>query len=305
MNKYIKSLIALLAAAAALASCGKSDGGSKESKTDLSSAAVETDEPSQDSAEEDGIYLPSIYKEDVSLEVDPMQQYSGSELWHDERMYESASIRQYENPIDMSDYEEIGKVYGNGGIYWADGEDMLAQATGEAVLYKVDGYDEKDIVCMYFENTTLGKDTYYELRYFICLNGIYVKTGKDVYEDRLHIENFDRVSISKKSSDDPGKVESYDVSGKSEIDTLFDKLFKSEILDLDTAKDNWHHFVDDGVKRRILRFEDKNGETIFELNVFENGYVCSNDLGSNCIMNKLDKKACGDVISLFKRERSS
>ena len=98
----------------------------------------------------------------------------------------------------MKEYEEeylgekIGKAYGNHEHYWSDARSDLQEVTESSGIYRVKGFSDKNRVCLFYKSAgEEGESDYYVMQMFDCLNGIYLEYGRELFKERLCMDNFD------------------------------------------------------------------------------------------------------------------
>lgn len=163
-------------------------------------------------------------------------------------------------------------------------------------FYSVKGYDPKFMLCTKEAN---GIVTMY-----ICNNGITLKYGKELYEDRLHLsENIAGVQFESRESWFYSKEELYELDKEEAyIREFIEKLDAEEFLlcqDV-TVQEGWEHMVDSEIYH--LYFNMKDGTRI-HLRLHENGYVRFQGLWDLCV--KIPEESYGKIIDVFAQNGGS
>lgn len=143
-------------------------------------------------------------------------------------------------------------------------------------FYAVKGYDPSFMLCM--------KEPEDVVSTYICDNGITLKYGSELYEDRLHLSgNFESVQYESRDSWYYSRGERYQVDSDNEVILDF-------IAGMDSAQFIPYDSVplDEGRTSLVdtelyhLYFQMKNGTTV-HLRLHENGYVRFNGMWALCV----------------------
>ena len=243
------------------------------------------EEPSEYSVSEEGIIIPAM-EVTLSSETAAMSDMIGFFI------YEGRCYVYYEN---FSEVEEVvGEYLGTvtGMIdEWTPEEgyvDFAGSIRGD--FYSVKGYDPKFMLCTKEAN---GIVTMY-----ICNNGITLKYGKELYEDRLHLSgNIAGVQYESRESWFYSKEELYELDKEEAyIREFIEKLAEEEfLLCQDVAvQEDWEHMVDSEIYH--LYFNMKDGTKI-HLRLHEDGYVRFQGLWDLCV--KIPEECYDKLIDAF------
>lgn len=243
------------------------------------------EEPSGYVVSEKGISIPAL---EVSLakETAAMSDMIGFFI------YEGRCYVYYENFSEAEDVvgEYLGTVTGMIDE-WTPEEgyvDFAGSIRGD--FYSVKGYDPKFMLCTKEAN---GIVTMY-----ICNNGITLKYGKELYEDRLHLSgNITGVQYESRDSWFYSKEEVYELDKEEAyIREFIEKLDAEEfLLCQDIAEqEGLQHMVDSEVYH--LYFYKKDGTKI-HLRLHENGYVRFQGFWDVCV--KIPEECYDKLIDAF------
>jgi len=243
------------------------------------------EEPSGYVVSEKGISIPAL---EVSLakETAAMSDMIGFFI------YEGRCYVYYENFSEAEDVvgEYLGTVTGMIDE-WTPEEgyvDFAGSIRGD--FYSVKGYDPKFMLCTKEAN---GIVTMY-----ICNNGITLKYGKELYEDRLHLSgNITGVQYESRESWFYSKGELYELDKEEAyIREFIEKLDAEEfLLCQDIAEqEGLQHMVDSEVYH--LYFYKKDGTKI-HLRLHENGYVRFQGFWDVCV--KIPEECYDKLIDAF------
>ncbi len=157
-------------------------------------------------------------------------------------------------------------------------------------FYSVKGYDPEFMLC-----TKVGNG---DVTTYICNNGITVKYGKELYEDRLHLsENIAGVQYESRESWFYSKEELYELDKEEAcIREFIEKLAEEEFLlcrDIE-AQEGWQHMVDSEIYH--LYFNGKDGTKV-HLRLHEDGYVRFQGLWDLCV--KIPEECYDKLIDAF------
>lgn len=243
-------------------------------------------EPSSDySVSEEGITIPAL-EVSLSKEAAAMSDMIGFFI------YEGRCYVYYEN---FSEAEEVvGEYLGTvtGMIdEWTPEEgyvDFAGSIGGD--FYSVKGYDPEFMLCTKAGNGIVSM--------YICNNGITLKYGKELYEDRLQLsENIADVQYESRDSWFYSKEEVYELDKEEAyIREFIEKLDAGEFLlcqDVE-VQEGLQHMVDSEVYH--LFFYKKDGTKI-HLRLHENGYVRFQGLWDVCV--KIPAETYDKLLAAF------
>ena len=166
--------------------------------------------------------------------------------------------------------------------------DFAGSISGD--FYSVKGYDPKFMLCM--------KETNGVVSTYICNNGITVKYGKELYEDRLHLsEKIAGVQFESRESWFYSKEELYELDKEEAyIREFIEKLDAGEFLlcqDV-AAQEGWEHMVDSEIYHMYFNMNDG---TKIHLRLHEDGYVRFQGMWDLCV--KIPEEYYEKLISAF------
>lgn len=143
-------------------------------------------------------------------------------------------------------------------------------------FYSVQGYDPSFMLCM--------TDTDGAVSTYICNNGITLKYGSELYEDRLHLSgNIKAVQYESRSSWYFSQKERYQMDGVPDIVLDFIKEIDSALFfpcDLVPLGEGQTSVADTELYHLYFRMED--GTTV-HLRLHENGYVRFQGMSELCV----------------------
>lgn len=166
-------------------------------------------------------------------------------------------------------------------------------------FFAVKGYDPEFMLCMKHE--TGDVETY------ICNNGITLKYGSELFEDRLHLSgNYDAVQYESRDSWYYSKSGCYLLNGNNEIINRFiEEMNRAEFIPWeDAAKREGHttgSMIDD-MEIYHVYFKMMNGTTI-HLRLYENGYVRFQGLLDVCV--QVPEESFNVLVDLMRNNTDS
>lgn len=222
---------------------------------------------------ENGYFIPAIQlPKETNAELDMI-----GTLVYKGKIYTQAESYYDESVIDVEDLvgDYIGYAVGNL-EEWSTQEDYATEfaSTYTGDVYSVKGYDTNFRLCINVSDDGGNKS----LIMLENLNGIYLNTGADLFETRLHLpNNWSNVHYLTHSNWDNGNHNYMKMSGISneEINAFIDELSSNDFVYMDYEETP---NIYDVKKQGHLFFEMKDGTTI-ELRLFEGGYVGYQSLG--------------------------
>lgn len=143
-------------------------------------------------------------------------------------------------------------------------------------FYSVRGYDPNFMLCMKEPDGTICT--------YICDNGITLKYGSELYEDRLHLSgNFESVQYESRASWYHGRGERYQMNRINDIVPDFIKgMNSSRFVPYDSIPlDEGHTSLAD-TELYHMYFQMKDGTTV-HLRLHENGYVSFDGMLALCV----------------------
>jgi len=249
------------------------------------------EEPSGYVVSEEGITIPAL-EVSLSKEAAAMSDMIGFFI------YEGRCYVYYENFSEAEGVvgEYLGTVTGMIDE-WTPEEgyvDFAGSIRGD--FYSVKGYDPEFMLCTKEANGIVST--------YICNNGITVKYGKELYEDRLHLsEKIAGVQYESRESWFYSREELYELDKEEEyIREFIEKLDAEEfLLCRDVAvQEGWEHMVDSEIYH--LYFNMNDGIKI-HLRLHENGYVRFQGLWDLCV--KIPAESYEKVLAAFMQNRGT
>ncbi|MCH5272981.1 MAG: hypothetical protein J1E35_04850 [Lachnospiraceae bacterium] len=157
-------------------------------------------------------------------------------------------------------------------------------------FYAVKGFNSEFILCMKDDSRVL---------IFTCNNGITVKTGAELYEDRLHLSgNYTGVRYETRNSWFYSRNELYALNdlNNSVIDNFITEMNAAEFMPFDSIplKDGRTDVYETEIDH--LYFLLENGLTV-HLRLYEGGYVRFQGLGDVCV--KIPERQFKEITDLF------
>lgn len=214
---------------------------------------------------ENGVTIPTP---DASLSAGTMADIAVSFIYQGRQYFYYDSIYDDVNLVG----EYLGTTTATG-LEWTP-EDGNVELTGRVSgdIYTVKGYDPSFMLCMKGLNDT-GFYT------FICNDGITLKYGSELYEDRLHLSgNIASVQYESRDSWDHGRGERYQMNSVN--DTVLDfikHMDAAQFVLCDSVP-----LIFNKTALYYLRFQKKDGTTV-RLSLYENGYVRFDGIWELCV----------------------
>lgn len=181
-------------------------------------------------------------------------------------IYQGRRYVQYDWLSDETAGKVIGEYLGTakGSIDEWTPQNSYVELSGSigGDFYSVNGFDPSFMLCIPRENGIV--------EIFICNTGITLKTGSDLYEDRLHLsDNYRAVQYETYASWHEGRNDTHQLDDpqSDSISEFIKALDAAEFLLWDDVPEE---AMDKGVY--FLFFEMENGMTI-RLRLYEGGYV--------------------------------
>ena len=158
-------------------------------------------------------------------------------------------------------------------------------------FYSVKGFDPSFMLCMEFEDGTIET--------FVNNNGFTIKYGSELFEDRLHLENYVSVEYQTRESWYYSQGEPILLSDNYSdiVDEFLNELNISEFMLLsDIPLDENDTNVYDSKEIYHMFFVMENGMTI-HLRLFEGGYVSFQGISQICV--QIDSEVFSKLIQAF------
>lgn len=230
---------------------------------------VQTTQGTSEAEPQDGVYIPKIeigpVDENVMADMVAMVVYNS-------RVYVGAY--QWDNPMPyIENAELLGEYVGTGNnkiTCWSDEKDYEGQFASNTPydFYTVKGYDPvfRLAAVMDFEDGT-------EIMFFDCLNGIWLDTGADLYENLLHITgNYNTVLYQLHEDWDYGKgnYKTLSAVSKEDIAAFVEALKAGTFVDFSEDIEARNRLYDG--RQAHLFFQMNDGTTV-GMRLLEGGYV--------------------------------
>ena len=234
--------------------------------------------PTAPNSEDPGVILPengiTIPKMDISLSADVEADMMAFFI------YQGNCYVQYEWIYD--DVDIVGERLGTAtGLIdeWTSKEGYVELAGSvKGDFFAVKGYDPSFMLCM--------KDPTGAVSTYICNNGITLKYGSELYEDKLHLsENYNIVQYETRASWNYSKDDLYQLDGSHDaINNFIGLLDTAEFIPWGTipSKEGKTQTTIYDTEIYHMYFKMNNGTTI-HLRLYENGYVRFQGLLDVCI----------------------
>lgn len=233
---------------------------------------------------EDGVTIPAM---DVSLSANIQTQMIGFFI------YQGRCYVQYEWIYDDVDF--IGEYLGTAtGLIneWTPKEgyvELAGSARGD--FYAVNGYDPSFMLCMKYPTGAVST--------YICNNGITLKYGSELYENRLHLsDGFQSVEYESRDSWFYSRGERYQINSVNDIVLDFIKeLDSAQFIPADSVPL-------DGENPDLyqLYFRMENGITV-HLHLHENGYVRFQGMIDLCV--QIPEKSYSALLNVLDNHTDS
>lgn len=176
---------------------------------------------------------------------------------------------------------------------WTKKEDYV-ELSGSVYgdFYSVQGYDPSFMLCMSHDDGTVST--------YVNNNGITLKYGSELFEDRLHIhDNLEKITYQTRNDwfYDTGITAELKLDNV-EIDAFLNALNSAEFMLLDDIPLNEDDLsVYDAKEIYHLFLKMKNG-MIVHLRIFEGGYVNYDGINGICV--KVDSEKFNEFINLLR-----
>ncbi|MBQ8802867.1 MAG: hypothetical protein IJZ53_04445 [Tyzzerella sp.] len=234
--------------------------------------------------DENGVTIPQInvsFGSNSEADMIPFFIYQGRVYVHDEFLYNADSL--------IGDY--LGTSIGTIDEWTAkDGYvDFAGSVKGD--FYSVNGYAPSFMLCMKNEDNSIAT--------YVNNNGITLKYGSELFEERLHLsENYASVKYQTRydwynSIGEPIPLEGH----TEEVESFVEALKTAEFMRLsDIPLEEGETSVYDSKEIYHLFFEMENGMVI-HLRLFEGGYVNFDGINGVCV--KMDEKVFENLVKVL------
>lgn len=201
---------------------------------------------------------------------------------------EKADIEAFAERIKA---RELASVYSNRAQFWSEDPGKLSHADGNinGTICSMTGYDEDFRVCVCYEQYIEPMDeTFYGFIVFDKLNGIIVNKGRDLFKDRLHLDEYAEIRIMRSGENG----EAYEETLSGDCSDFVQAMLEGKFIEagFDTREDF--------SKREscTLVFYTENGLST-TVSVFPDGHV-SMTSGGNTFIEEVSPEACENIIKM-------
>lgn len=242
----------------------------------------------------EGVYYQKISEKEIGVKYNSLAQYTRSLLYYKDRIYTSNqrySDTDQEN-LHLGDIlgNELAVIKGNHGVFWSPDEEKLSEITGEGTVYQVKGYDESFCVAVYYEIPMPLSETVCQLIIFEQLNDLTLRHGKELFEERLHLEEAVRIEGTWEKADSKCELSIESAEVREFLEALYDGIF------LDVAGEEYPALKQE--ESGILSFYAPNS-LITDIRVYEEGYVTMERGAENVFCIKVDGAKCKSIMDIL------
>ncbi|MBQ1820067.1 MAG: hypothetical protein II117_00555 [Clostridia bacterium] len=243
-------------------------------------------EPLSAEAEPAGVTIPAVTLPETSGEVAydmvGLVVYKG-------RIYTQAGdyFGEDAKPLEALVGEHLGTAKGNLNE-WSSQDEYATEfaSTVPGEVYAVNGYDEGFRICIRGEIAYDDQEPVVWIQFFDCLNGVTLHTGKNLFEDRLHLrENAGTVRYLSHFDWDNGTGGMQEANLDADVwNAFWDQVDQAEFHNLWDPDGTWsdpandYTTVYDTPNQTHLYLTMRDGTTV-ELRLIEGGYVGYQPLG--------------------------
>lgn len=237
----------------------------------VSQSETESQEAPSDNAVE-GVYIPAIELPDAEsaavMDMLGLVVYQGRIYTQAEYYFGEAAEK-----IEALVGEHLGTAKGNIDE-WSSQDEYSAEfaSTVGGEVYSVNGYDTSFRICIYGKYEDENHNHTVWIQFLDCLNGITLKTGAELFQDRLHISERTEAVLLEKQGDENSTEENIPTAD----------------IDQNAWSDFWYQ-ADNSEIIRIRNYGAQNNQallilsmsdgTVIRLRLIEGGYVGYDDLG--------------------------
>ncbi len=256
----------------------------------------------------EGVYYDALDIKEIGFKYDGNALYSYDSLFYNNKIYTSnvLNYKQYsleEFEVFSTKIISLGKVYENNGVYASVDSSALYEVTGTGTLFQLREYDEDyriGIYRHYKRDNEAGNDEHYTVQIYDCLNDIWVKQGKEIYQTMFHLEDAERIDL----------VAGYDGEGEKKVikqvdfwDDVFPDFFEAmcngNLLTLQEREEEGASWRGENMSdSSFLLFTDRYGIQT-EVYVYKEGYVLYQSPENTEFVVRVDGEMCGEVLKMF------
>lgn len=257
----------------------------------LISCGISPGDPAQD---REGVYYKEIGEKTIGQKYNSMAQYTYSMLLYNDRIYTSY-VRYFDTEkenlrLDDIVGNELTTVKGNYSVFWSISGKELSEINTEGILYQIKGYDEAFRVGIYYELSMPLSDTYCYLLIFEQLNGLTLREGKELFEERLHLE--EAVRLEGMGKEESSRCELPIES--TEVKEFLEALYNGSFLDATGAE----YAALDQKAGCTLSFYDQNN-LVTDIRIYEDGYVVLERGSENIFFIEAEASKCKNIMALI------
>lgn len=232
---------------------------------------TESQEAQSDNAVE-GVYIPAIELPDAesaaAMDMIGLVVYQGRIYTQAEYYFGEAAEK-----IEPLVGEHLGTAKGNIDE-WSSQDEYSAEfaSTVGGEVYSVNGYDTSFRICIYGKYEDENHNHTVWIQFLDCLNGITLRTGAELFQDRLHISERTEAVLLENHGDENSTEENLptaDIDQNAWSDFWY-QADNSEIIRI------WNYGAQNNQALLILSMSDG---TVIRLRLIEGGYVGYDALG--------------------------
>ena len=259
--------------------------------------------------QKDGVYYDALSIKELGFKYNGNALYAYDSLFYNGKIYSSDVInyKQYsaeEFKVFSAKIISLGKVYDNHGVYASTDSSILYEVTGKGTLFRLKEYGEDNrigIYRYYEKDSVTGEDEHYTVQVYDCLNDIWVKQGKEVYQTMFHLEDAENIEL----------VAGYNEEGEKKVikQVIFQNAVFSDFFDVmcnenfltSQERENESNIWMEGEEMsdsRFFLFTDKYGIQT-ELYVYQAGYVLYRSPENTEFVVRVDGEMCKEVLEMF------
>ena len=225
-------------------------------------------------ADDNGLHIPAIQlpksSETANMDMIGLVVYQGRIYTHSE-IYDGDEAQKILPLVG----EHLGTAKGNIDE-WSTQDDYTSEfaSTIRGEVYSVKGYDTNFRICTYGETEDENHNTIVWVNFLDCLNGITLKNGSELFEDRLHVrERTDIIQFQAHSDWDSGSNNTQIANVEPDIwNEFWDQVDNGEFIYTwnPSLKGNNTIYNTSNQAHIILSMNDG---TVVELRLIDGGYV--------------------------------
>ncbi|MBQ9887154.1 MAG: hypothetical protein IJM37_09890 [Lachnospiraceae bacterium] len=181
--------------------------------------------------------------------------------------------------------EHLGTARGNIDEWSSQSEyDKEFASTIGGEVYSVNGYDTSFRICIWGEFVDESNNHITWIQFLDCMNGITLTTGKDLFQDRLHIT--ERIKSVQWQSHDDWDYAKGDFKNAEFDETAWSSFWNA--VDGSSFKSDWDTDADNSgsgnssiydIKNQTHLILNMNDGTVLRIRLIEGGYVVYDALG--------------------------